>query len=71
MLVYNVWKNEIKDIKSSYFGEKSLALEMMLLALVTPFIVVLDIIIIPYSMCYLIVKSIKKGCVNDEKERNN
>ena len=59
MLCFKFWKELIEDIKEEYLDTIEYAWDMLVMILFTPILLAVDIIIIPYSLCYLIVKLIQ------------
>lgn len=59
MLCFKFWKELIEDIKQDYFDTMDYAWDMLVMILFTPILLAVDIVIIPYSLCYLIVKLIQ------------
>ena len=59
MFLYECWKGLIKDIKGDYFEVSFLAGEMLLIILSSPFILLLDLLISPFEICYFIVNYIR------------
>lgn len=60
MLIYDMWKNLIENIKSGLFEDLDMTTDLFLTIIFSPAVVIVDILISPYSLCYLIVKMIKK-----------
>ena len=60
MLIYDMWKNLIENIKSGIFEDVDMATDLFLTIILSPAVVIVDILISPYSLCYLIVKFMKK-----------
>ncbi len=61
MLCYTSWKEFINETKKDINDNFTDTCGMLALILFTPILFILDIIIFPYSICYLIVYLIKKG----------
>lgn len=59
MLCFKFWKELIDDIKKGYYDTMDYAFDMLVMIIFTPILLVVDIVIIPYSLCYLIVKLIQ------------
>ena len=59
MLCFKFWKELINDIKSRLFEKTEYAWDMLVMVMFTPILLVVDIVIIPYSLCYLIVNLIQ------------
>lgn len=59
MLCFKFWKELIEDIKRGYLDTIEYACDMLAMVLFTPILLIVDIVIIPYSLCYLIVKLIQ------------
>ena len=60
MLIYDMWKNLIDNIKSGLFDDLDMTTDLFLTILFSPAVVIVDILISPYSLCYLIVKFMKE-----------
>ena len=59
MFLYECWKGLIKDIKSDFFEVSFLAGEMLSIIVSSPFILLLDLLISPFEICYFIVNYIR------------
>lgn len=59
MLCFKFWKELIDDIKREYFEKTEYAWDMLVMIIFTPILLIVDIAIIPYSLCYLIVSLIQ------------
>lgn len=59
MLCFKFWKELIHDIKSELFEKTEYAWDMLVMVTFTPILLIVDIVIIPYSLCYLFVNIIQ------------
>ena len=57
MLLYEMYKGLKRDFKSLCTAD--MAWELLLSITILPFIIVLDILIMPYTICYLIAYKIQ------------
>ena len=60
MICYSFWKDIIADIKRDYETDFCCAWVLLILIILTPLLAIVDILIFPYSICYLIVHIIRK-----------
>ena len=60
MICYSFWKEFINEIKKDLYNNLTYAIGLLALILLTPILFIFDILILPYSICYLIVYLLKK-----------
>lgn len=58
MIVYFAWKTFIKEKHNSFLDEIDLFISFILFILMTPFMVILDIILLPIEILYCIYRKI-------------
>lgn len=63
MILFESWKGFIKEIDDGWFSVEFLAFEMLMLLVFSPIALIIDLVISPFELCYLIVKWRRNKCI--------